>query len=118
MQGKFDLTYVTTDSVDEGVGASQILPLLKRISQAGLRINLISFEKTNPSEELKTLFSETNINWSPRDFRGFGTVSGITRFLRIVNSIPESGVIHARSDIPAVASIFCLQGPRLWDVRS
>ena len=118
MQGKFDLTYVTTDSVDEGVGASQILPLLKRISQAGLRINLISFEKTNPSEELKTLFSETNINWSPRDFRGFGTVPGITRFLRIVNSIPESRVIHARSDIPAVASIFSRQGPILWDVRS
>ena len=38
----FDLTYVTVDSLSEGVGSSQIVPLMKLLGKAGLSINLIS----------------------------------------------------------------------------
>ena len=53
----YDLTYVTIDSVSEGVGSSQIVPLLRNLSRAGLRIQLISFEKSVPEPELRELFA-------------------------------------------------------------
>ena len=40
---QFDVSYVTNDSVAEGVGSSQIIPLIKRLAADGLKINLISY---------------------------------------------------------------------------
>lgn len=48
----FDLTYVTIDSLLEGVGSSQITPLISRLSNSGLKINLISYEKTEPPKDI------------------------------------------------------------------
>ena len=118
MVSKFDLTYVTVDSVSEGVGSSQILPLLRGISQEGLSVNLISFEKNRPTTDLEYQVKSLGIHWSIHEFKNFGAVSGLSRFREIMNSIPETQVIHSRSDIPAAASILSKRAPILWDVRS
>lgn len=51
----FDLTYITSDSLSEGVGRSQIISLLIKLADKGLSINLISIEKNPPEEELSNL---------------------------------------------------------------
>jgi glycosyltransferase involved in cell wall biosynthesis len=115
---KFDLTYVTTDSLTEGVGSSQILPLILKLNKQGLKVNLISYEKIRPSHELKSKLSHVNVNWTPLDFQLRFGVGPINRVFELKNIIMSSEIIHARSDIPAMASILSGQGPVLWDVRS
>jgi hypothetical protein len=115
---EFDLSYVTVDSISEGVGSSQILPLMKNLSRAGLSVNLISFEKDKTplfiENELKTM----GINWDRREFSSHGVISGLGRLLEISRVIPKTRLIHARSDIPAVAASLSRRAPILWDVRS
>jgi len=114
----FDLTYVTIDSVSEGVGSSQITPLISRLSKSGLKINLISYEKKNPGNELVDYFASIGVNWNIRDFGVSGLIGGVGRLNSLRLQIPRSNLIHARSDIPAVSGIYSNQGPVLWDVRS
>lgn len=114
----FDLTYVTIDSLAEGVGSSQISPLITLLSKDDMKINLISFEKTNPSNEMKDYFMSLGVTWDVQHFGAGGLLGGIERLSRLRRQIPNSKVIHARSDIPAVGAINSHQGPVLWDVRS
>ena len=115
---KFDLTYVTIDSLAEGVGSSQITPLISRLTKSGLKINLISYEKSNPSLELITYFESIGVDWNWRPFNTKGLIGGVFRLNHLRKEIPNTNLIHARSDIPAVSAIVSGQAPVLWDVRS
>jgi len=115
---KFDLTYVTNDSVSEGVGSSQITPLIHRLSKRGLKINLISFEKTNPQTKLITFFKKLGVEWNPQPFGSSGLIGGVARINNLRRVISNTDLIHARSDIPAVSALASHQAPVLWDVRS
>ncbi len=114
----YDLSYVTIDSLSEGVGSSQITPLVSRLSKSGLKINLISYEKYKPSVDLVEYFKSIGVNWNYQEFGPTGLIGGFERFNLLRREIPSSSLIHARSDIPAVSSIFSQQGPVIWDVRS
>ena len=114
----FDLSYLTIDSLSEGVGSSQITPLISRLSKSGLKINLISYEKFKPATELIDFFKSIGVNWNFRDFGSTGLIGGLERFNSLRQEIPRTNLIHARSDIPAVSGIYSEQGPVLWDVRS
>ena len=116
--GNFDLTYVTIDSLSEGVGSSQITPLISRLSKSGLKINLISYEKTNPDSELVAFFKSIGVEWNFRDFGSNGLMGGVARLNNLRQEISKTNLIHARSDIPAVSAIASCQAPVLWDVRS
>jgi glycosyltransferase involved in cell wall biosynthesis len=117
-KGRFDVTYATIDSVSEGVGSSQIVPLVQRLARAGLSVSLISFEKTQPSSDLTASFQSLGINWDMRTFNGRGPLAGIARLFEIGRRIsPNTRIIHARSDIPAVSASFFNKAPILWDVR-
>jgi hypothetical protein len=115
---KYDLTYVTIDSLSEGVGSSQIRPLISRLSNAGLKICLISFEKQKPNADLNSHFHSLGVEWKAKPFGSNGILGGYTRFTELKATIPESSIIHARSDIPAISAIASKQAPVLWDVRS
>ena len=115
---KFDLTYVTIDSLAEGVGSSQITPLISRLSKSDLKINLISYEKSNPSLELITYFESIGVDWNWLPFNTNGLIGGVIRLNELRKEIPNTNLIHARSDIPAVSAIVSGQAPVLWDVRS
>jgi len=114
----FDLTYVTIDSLAEGVGSSQITPLISRLSGAGLKISLISFEKRAPSIELTNYFQSIGVAWNSQPFGSGGIVGGLERLNRLRRDIPKTNLVHARSDIPATAGIASHKAPVLWDVRS
>ena len=76
----FDLAYVTIDSLSEGVGSSQITPLISRLSKSGMKINLISYEKTNPTSEQLAYFKSIGVEWNFRDFGANGLMGGVGRF--------------------------------------
>jgi len=114
----FDLTYVTIDSLSEGVGSSQITPLISRLSRSGLKINLISYEKSNPSTQLCDYFKSIGVEWNSQPFGLNGLLGGVERLNNLRREIPKTSLIHARSDIPAVSGLASHQAPVLWDVRS
>jgi len=114
----YDLTYVTIDSLLEGVGSSQIIPLLTRLSKTGLKINLISYEKNEPRNELIDQLRTLGIKWNSQHFGSNGLIGGVGRLNNLRLEIPKSNLIHARSDIPAVSGIASGKAPVLWDVRS
>ena len=58
---KFDISYLTTDSLEEGVGSSQILPLVVKLAERGLKVNLLTFEKANPRLETQDLLKKFGI---------------------------------------------------------
>ncbi len=115
---KFDLTYLTIDSLTEGVGSSQISPLIFRLSQSGLKINLISFEKSQPKIEVIDYFRGLGVEWNFRQFKSDGLINGIARINELRQEVQGTALIHARSDIPAISGITSNQAPVLWDVRS
>jgi hypothetical protein len=114
----YDLTYLTIDSLFEGVGSSQITPLITYLSRSGLKINLVSFEKNIPGTYLGDYFKSIGVVWSPREFGSPGAIAGISRLDSMRRAIQKTSIIHARSDIPAVSGIISQQAPVLWDVRS
>jgi glycosyltransferase involved in cell wall biosynthesis len=114
----YDLTYITVDSLSEGVGSSQITPLITLLSKNGLKINLITFEKSKPETFLLKHFSDLGVHWNPQQFGSGGMVAGVARLNILRQEIPSTNLIHARSDIPAVSGIASNQAPVLWDVRS
>jgi glycosyltransferase involved in cell wall biosynthesis len=115
---EFDLTYTTIDSLSEGVGSSQVLPLISLLSKSGLKIKLISYEKVTPNRELVDHFKTIGVDWKFRPFGSQGFLGGLERIESLRREIPRTRLIHARSDIPAFSAITSQQAPVLWDVRS
>jgi hypothetical protein len=109
---------VTIDSLLEGVGSSQITPLISRLSNSGLKINLISYEKTEPPKDIVDHLRSIGVKWNSQPFGSTGLVGGVMRLNNLRQEIPRSNLIHARSDIPAVSGIASGKAPVLWDVRS
>ena len=114
----YDLTYITIDSLSEGVGSSQITPLVSILSKNGLKINLISFEKVEPTNFLQQHLKKLGVHWNFQEFGSAGILGGVERLNVLRRAIPVTRLIHARSDIPAVSGITSNEGPVLWDVRS
>lgn len=114
----YDLTYLTIDSLSEGVGSSQIKPLITLLSKMNLKINLISYEKLQPDIALVNHFNLLGVDWNIMKFGSQGIIGGIERLNSLRQEISKTNLIHARSDIPAVAGIISHEAPVLWDVRS
>jgi len=115
---KFDLTYATVDSLSEGVGSSQIAPLMEKLSAHGMKINLISFEKNPASSSLIERMQNADVEWTQIPFGSFGPLGGLARTFQLSKSIQDSTLVHARSDFPAVAARLGGHSRILWDVRS
>jgi glycosyltransferase involved in cell wall biosynthesis len=114
----FDLTYATIDSLSEGVGSSQIAPLMEKLSSQDIKISLITFEKNRPTEFLVERMKAAKVNWVMLPFGNTGVVGGIERTMKLAKMMPDSLITHARSDFPAVAARISNQKNILWDVRS
>lgn len=119
MKKEFDLTYLSVDSIQEGVGSSQITPLILGLAEKGMKVCLITFEKKQPPKELVELFSKAGVVWIANEFGKLGAIGGISRLNKLRRIVPNSSILHGRSDIATAAAI--LSGanvPVLWDVRS
>jgi glycosyltransferase involved in cell wall biosynthesis len=116
---KFDISYLSVDSVQEGIGSSQITPLVLGLAKKGKRVCLITFEKVRPPKEMLETFSKAGVVWIVKDFGRPGAIGGICRLNSLRRSVPNSLVIHGRSDLATAAGIWSrVKAPVLWDVRS
>lgn len=119
IEKKFDLTYLSVDSIQEGVGASQIIPLILGLANRGKGICLVTLEKAKPSNAMVELFSKSGIKWMPKEFGKPGALGGMIRLNELRQSVPDSLLLHGRSDVATAAAIWSdIDAPVLWDVRS
>lgn len=116
-QSKFKLTYLTFDSLYEGVGASQVLAYLKLLA-SDFDITLINFEKETPGQDLLLQMEGFGIQWIPLPFGKNGALGGFGRILRMRSKIPNASLIHARSDLAAFASLLRPRTKVIWDCRA
>ena len=115
----FDISYLSVDSIQEGVGASQIVPLVKALASQGNKICLTTCEKFPPPKSLKIELADIGISWIILDYGKNGAIHGLLRLGKLFFNMPRAKIIHARSDIPAVAAFLRFPSGRiLWDVRS
>lgn len=118
MTKKFDVTYLSVDSIQEGVGSSQITPLILGLASRGKEVCLITFEKTKPTKEMYETFSEAGVFWIPKEFGNLGAIGGLKRLNLLRKTVPNSSILHGRSDIATSAAIWSdIDAPVLWDVR-
>jgi hypothetical protein len=116
---KFDVSYLSIDSIQEGVGSSQIIPLVLGLAMKGNKVCLITFEKKKPPNDLREILSKAGVVWIAKDFGRSGPLGGVIRLISLRRSVPNSFVIHGRSDVATVAAIWSnVKAPVLWDVRS
>ncbi len=116
---RFDVAYLSIDSIQEGVGSSQITPLVTGLAAQGKKVCLVTFEKTVPSQELVDRMKKSGVVWQPRSFGKTGSAGGILRLIDLKRNVPDADVLHGRSDIPSAAAIWSrVDSPVLWDVRS
>lgn len=116
---KYDITYLSIDSVQEGVGSSQTTRLILGLAEKGKSVCLITFGKMKPSDELVELFHRAGVKWIAKDFGKPGAVGGLKRLNELRRSVPLSEVLHARSDIATVSALLSgVKAPVLWDVKS
>jgi glycosyltransferase involved in cell wall biosynthesis len=112
------LTYLTTDSLAEGVGASQVLAYLDRLVARGLDVRLHTFEKQAPPPTLLARVRSKGIRWSPHQFGRLGAAGGVGRVTRGARAVRGAELVHARSDMPAASAMLARCPTFIWDVRS
>lgn len=109
------LTYLTTDSVQRGVGASQVLPYVTRLAARGFAVELHSFED-DPAAATASLGH--GVTWHPHRFGAGGPAAGVVRVLAGAASVRGADLLHARSDMAAASALVARSRAWLWDVRS
>lgn len=113
-----ELTYLTTDSLAEGVGASQVLRYVQRLAERDVDVHLHTFEKTAPSPALATLLAAHGVEWTPHDFGRPGSLGGVGRVARAAGAVRGADLVHARSDLAAAATMAAGARRWIWDIRS
>jgi glycosyltransferase involved in cell wall biosynthesis len=114
---KGKIQYVTFDSLEEGVGASQVLSYLLKLSSE-FDFTLINFEKETPSEQLKFQLMESGIDWKPLYFGRKGLWPGFSRVIRLSRLLNPRVPIHARGDLAGLAAALSGSKKILWDCRA
>ena len=117
MRSRLDIVYVTHDSIAEGIGMSQIVPVVIGLAKKGWRVGIISCEKNSPSSEIQKQFNEASVTWKPLKFGRAGAIGGAGRLIRIAFNLPRAKAYHCRGDLASVAKILSSRSPFLWDVR-
>lgn len=113
------MTFATFDSIQDGVGRSQVLSVVEGLSQLGWRMRLVSFEGRPLSANLSKRLLERDIDaqWMP--FGAKGSIGAARRILELSRSLGSSQILHSRSDLPVLsAQMSGSTASLLWDVRS
>lgn len=112
------VTYLSFDSMSEGVGWSQVVPYVERLARRGVTITLHSFEKAAPEEVVARRLRAAAVRWKPHPFRGAGTAGGVARVLHGAALVAGADLVHARSDMAAASALLARCPAWVWDVRA
>jgi hypothetical protein len=111
------LTYLSFDSVTEGVGASQVLPYVRGLARRGVQVALHTFEKTPPGKDLRFSLQDEGMTWTAHPFGASGARGGLSRVLRGARAVKGAALLHARSDLPAACALLSRAPTWVWDMR-
>jgi len=117
MGKKLEIVYVTHDSLAEGIGMSQIVPVVLGLSNLGWKVGVISCEKQERNIDIQHKFEKAKIEWISIKFGKTGAWGGLSRLLRIAFNLPNAKAFHCRGDLAAVSVVLRYRGSFLWDVR-
>ena len=117
MRKKLDILYVTHDSLLEGIGMSQIVPVVIGLSKAGWRVGVISCEKISDTYSLQKKLTDAGVQWKILKFGRVGALGGLGRLFRLSLNLPLAKAHHCRGDLATVACVLRLRTNILWDVR-
>jgi glycosyltransferase involved in cell wall biosynthesis len=108
------LTYLTVDSVLDGVGTSQILPYVTRLAARGLPVTLHTFERRRAPREMSDVLRDTGagVYWRAHPFGGRGPAGGLVRVVEGALQIHARPLVHCRSDLPAASAL--VGRPERW----
>lgn len=112
------VTYLATDALDEGIGASQILAYVERLAERDVTVRLYTFEKRAPDPTVAFRLKARGVEWRPLSFGSFGGVGGVGRIARGARALRGAELVHARSDLAAASAILARADRWVWDVRS
>jgi glycosyltransferase involved in cell wall biosynthesis len=112
------LTYLTFDSLAEGVGRSQVLPYVERFAERGIDVELHTMEKGPPDDEIVGRLDRGGVRWTAHPFGRHGPLGGAGRVLRGIPMVRGASLVHARSDLPAASVLIARTPAWVWDVRS
>lgn len=115
-----DVHYLTFNSIQSGVGASQVWPYVESLVQTGLRVRLTTFEPSVPTPEHQAQVRSLGVHWQWHPFGPAGPLGGIARVAQLARDVRASDgrVFHARSDIPAATAALASRRPVVWDMRA
>lgn len=112
------LTYLTVDSMAEGVGRSQVVAYVERLAARGMEVILHSFEKQAPDEAVARRLGAAGVRWRPHRFREGGSVAGLGRVVQGALCLAGAELVHARSDLAAASALLGRCDTWIWDMRS
>ena len=127
--------YISYTGLLEPLGASQIIPYLKGLSENGIHFTILSFEKPlgfsknghNSIDEIERRLSKANIKWIMLRYHKrlsvlstlFDVLNGVVRSLSIFYET-HFDLIHARAHVPALIGFVLhklLNVPFIFDHR-
>ena len=111
------LTYLSVDSMSQGVGASQVLPYVEALSRKGMMVTLHSLEKGEPGATIAQRLESAGVRWHPHQWGRSGSMSGLARLVRGARYLRGAELVHARSDIPAGSALLARCRAWVWDMR-
>lgn len=117
MKKSLRICYLTFDSLSEGVGQSQIVPLILGLARLGHQVTVISFEKID-NKQIKNKLESLSVKWLQFPFGSWGIKGVPRRIFLMTRNIPDADVYHCRSDLPALTLVLRRKKQFLWDVRS
>jgi glycosyltransferase involved in cell wall biosynthesis len=112
-----EILYLSFDSLQEGVGASQVLAYMQKVAKIR-PVRIVSFEKFMPTQAEIDSLKEVRITWQPLPFGNFGAIGGLKRLIQMRREIKPNQLIHARSTLPALAALLRPKSYFIWDCRS
>lgn len=123
--------FLSIDGMTDALGQSQVLPYLIGLKQKGWGITLISAEKPHRyaaySDKIRTICSETGIDWQPFIYRSSPPILSALYNLWMMNHMAgrlhktkRFVLIHCRSYLPALIGMKFKKSlgiPFLFDIR-
>lgn len=111
------LTYLTFDSLTEGVGRSQVMPYMEGLARRQMSVTLHSFEKAGPDQGTADKLRTAGVRWVPHHFGSFGPAGGLRRVIRGALAVRGASLVHARGDLAAASAMLAHCDRWIWDMR-
>lgn len=128
---KISVLYISYDGMTDQLGQSQVLPYLIKLSENGISINILSFEKKNNYHNnkllIEKLLEKADISWFPLKYTSYppviSTIYDIYKLKHVAKKIAilkNIDIVHCRSYIASFAGIYLknkLKIPFVFDMR-